>query len=476
MNRRQFLGAAAVSLASCAREPRGPHAAKPDDRPNIVLICTDQQHAWAYGEVDKSFQTIGINDLARWDGIALQAYCASPQCSPSRAALYTGCYPHRAGVIANLDVIDHEGEPIPPLPTDFETIGSHLRAAGYHTGYFGKWHLGNTGHFKSHFDVSDLDGDAHAGATDQAIDYLEARAGQAGPFALFVNYINPHDVYDFCEESDSILLSSKDMAPLPKSWGDRLDDCPLPQRRFMREDQGRCLHGKPEGDWLRYRAFYRQKCAAVDKEVVRIIETLNRLGLRDRTMTVFTSDHGDMDGHHGLMFKGPFMYEQVVRVPLIFNLPPRADKVRRIVRPAALVSLLDVLPTLCAAAGVSVHDRDGESLWAYLNGDSAPPKRDVIVGQYFGKQRWINPIRMLRDERYKYVRYVDHGEELYDLESDRDERVNRAVDSKYTGIKAEMSNRLDAWMATRGDTKFASYWSTNRDGSRWRPQAAEVNS
>ena len=94
------------------------------------------------------------------------------------------------------------------------------------------------------------------------------------------------------------------------------------------------------------------------------------------------------------------------------------------------------------------------------------PDRDFVVSEYYGKQKWVNPIRMYRTREWKYNRYLVHGEELYDLKNDPDEMVNLAANASHQARKEELSAALDRWMAKNGDTDFATYWPTNRDGTR----------
>lgn len=467
LGRRRFLRqtAGAVSAAALAAHAYPEEAPR---RPNIAVVTSDQQHWQAFGAADPFFDTPNMDRFAQTGTLFRQAFCTTPQCSPCRASLYTGLYPHRTGVIGNLQSIDHRGQPIADLPGNFETIASRLRAAGYVTACFGKWHLGNHAAFEKHFDVSDLDGDAHGGATDRAVAFLKERTGQSAPFALFVNYINPHDNYDFIRESSKIDLSAPPERPVPHpaSWRETFANKPAPQQQFMREDQGRFIYGKPDALWEQYRLFYREKCRLFDAEFGRLAEALDQHGFAGNTAVTLTSDHGDMDTHHRLVFKGPFMYEQLVRVPLIIRLPEAFGG-----RPAAVdafAQATDLLPTICELAGAHPGETDGRSLAPWLTGKGRAPERDYVVAQYYNKQKWVNPIRMLRTNTFKYTRCIGHGEELYDLKNDPEELNNLAADSGYAKRKEELAAALRQWMTAHGDTAFDTYWATDRTGARWK--------
>ncbi|HNT88116.1 MAG TPA: sulfatase-like hydrolase/transferase, partial [Candidatus Hydrogenedentes bacterium] len=146
--RRRFLQTAAAG-AILLGAPGTIRAVDPRPRPNIVFITTDQQHWRAYGAVDPFFDTPHIDGLARGGTVFTHAFCTTPQCSASRSSIYTGLYPHKTRVIGNIESVRHDGAPVPPLAEGTDTLGAKLRRAGYHTAYFGKWHLGNRDHFKT---------------------------------------------------------------------------------------------------------------------------------------------------------------------------------------------------------------------------------------------------------------------------------------------------------------------------------------
>jgi len=189
----------------------------------------------------------------------------------------------------------------------------------------------------------------------------------------------------------------------------------------MEEDQGTVAQDHPREVWEGYRDFYRSRNRLYDDEVARITAELKARGLYGDAVIVTTSDHGDMDTNHRLIFKGPFMYEQMVRVPLMVRLPD-GMRGRRGVYEKAGVSLADLFPTLIELAGGRPPATDGLSLVPILTGSGRPPRREFLISQYYNKQVWTNPIRMLRSPDWKYNLYIHYGEELYDLRNDPDER------------------------------------------------------
>ena len=457
LNRREFMvTTAAGALAALA--PRS--GAQLASRPNILFVCTDQQHAWARGSADSWFETPALDRLAREGTVFSHYFCTTPQCSPSRSSMYTGLYPHATGVPGNIGAGTHTGGEIPPMRQDMPTIGSRLKEAGYHTGYFGKWHLGNEAHFASHFDSCGMDVDPHEATTKCALDYLEARAEKEQPFALFVNYINPHDIYRFLRDDVTKIAGE---APVPPTRRDDLQGKPWPQRQFMEEDQGRGIQRKPEVLWQRYRGYYRELCRRVDGQFGQVLEALDGLGLADNTLVVYTSDHGDMDTNHNLVFKGPFMYEHLMRVPLVVRVPALLGG-RHVAETDAFVTGVDFVPTFCALAGADAGESHGRSLVPLMTGHGAWMPREYVVSEYYGKQAWVSPIRMIRTREWKYNRYIHHGEELYDLVNDPYELHNLANDPGHAERKAELAVRLKGWMEAHGDTGFEGLCATDRKG------------
>jgi arylsulfatase len=424
--------------------------------PNILFIFSDQQHWEAAGFVDASFSTPALDALARQGTVFTRAFCTTPQCSPSRSSLLTGFYPSRTGVLGNVGAAGG-------APLAMPTIGATLRDAGYRTAYFGKWHLGKMPVATSGWDedagVTGPELRRDPEVTRRALEFLSRPQDADRPFALFLSYNNPHEVYRFGAERHPAPREPGGV--LPPTWQRKdLSAAPAVQRQFMEEDQGRIMRGADEAAWLRYREVYREKVACYDADVGRVLHALDAHGFASDTLVVATSDHGDMDAQHRLIFKGPFMYEHMMRVPLLVRWPGR---------PAGTCDFptvnVDLVPTLCEAAGLPAPASDGVSLKPFLTGGAATPRRDAVVGQYYSKQRWVNPIRMIRTARWKYNVYRVHGEELYDLENDPMELENRAVDPALAGTKADLAAELAAWMRAHDDP-FEAQRPTRRDGSR----------
>ncbi|MGC9349284.1 MAG: sulfatase family protein [Anaerolineae bacterium] len=439
-----------------------------DDRPNILFIFSDQQHWQALGCQDPFYQTPNLDALAAEGLLFERAFCTTPQCSPSRSSMFTGCYPTTTGVMGNIGAAGGE-------PLRMATVAPQLGSLGYRTAYYGKWHLGKDPEGTTGWDeeLGVMGPPMHHDerTTQRALDFI-GRCGASGdqdvgqPFALFLSYDDPHDIYEF----DPASAEDVDGVPLPESWHrQRLDTVPAVQQAFMTQDQGTRIRGMGPQVWKAYRLFYRQKVRKYDDHVGRVLAALEAAGLRDRTIVVATSDHGDMDTHHHLIFKGPFMYEHMVRIPLIFRVPEAlgGTGARQITHVTDVdVVNTDLVPTLLdfCGAGAGAAVGEGHSLYPLLTGAGVGTERPYVVSQYYSKQRWVNPIRMIRTPEYKYNVYLVHGEELYDLKNDPHECVNLAEDPGYAGVRRRLSSELDHWIETHRDP-FYSLQVTDRAGT-----------
>lgn len=408
------------------------------DRPNILLVFTDQQrHDTFTGNVHFDCRTPGMDHLARIGQKFTHAFCAAPQCSPSRATMMTGLYPTQAGMPGNL------GAPSEPLSTDVRTIGHRLSEAGYECVYFGKWHLGN--HPRDYgFTIGAEDFDDAAVARD-AYHWLRNRnrgRNRGKPYLCVVSFVDPHDIYR--------LESGREQDHGTPPWaseGELLAGKPWPQGEFAYNDNKLGDHNA--GRWRYYRDFYARRIEKVDAD----IQPLIRDGRRHDTWVVFTSDHGDMAGEHNIPFKGPFMYDGVVRVPLVI-VPPAAEGIA----PAEhdlMTSNIDLVPTLLDMAGVEGDPQlPGRSLLPEIRGQ-AMDDPEFVLSEWIQKQQWLSPCRMIRTRQWKYVHYIGYPNELYDLESDPDEIVNLAGQARHEAIEKQLHGYLERHCEETGDPYFS---------------------
>lgn len=445
--------------------------------PNILLVVSDQerQRAWLPPGVELPWR-----DRLRAEGLEFNRYYThSSPCSPSRASLFTGQYLAQHGVVDNVIMPEHK-ELDPSVPT----VGSILRDAGYRSSYIGKWHLsqsatpdmeaygfadwdGNDRHFMGwagtgvHFDPIIA---ANAAA------WLRANAASTSqPWFLTVALVNPHDVMWFpidqpgyeqrnpddvrrarkilewakWKEDDVLPIFDTDYEEvcdtLPPNFGDDLLDKPEAQRQW-RWDQQHGLWGYIDpGDtksWLRHLDYYVKLQRLADESLGTVLGALEESGAYDDTIIVFTSDHGDMCGSHGLRSKGPFVYEEIMHVPCYVKVPGVTEGGTRT---DALATHVDLASTICALGGVDPASQPtlrGVDLGPVLADPSSTVRDHVLFAHDTAHTDEINhtryAIRGFFDGQTKYARYYgvgggkpgtglwgkDPGRKLYDVDAD----------------------------------------------------------
>ena len=466
----------------------------PDQRPNILWICTDQQRYDTIHALNNPvIRTPNLDRLCA-EGVAFtRAYSQSPICTPSRVSFLTGRYPSTVHVNRNGDAW---------FPTDKEPglITRTLHDVGYDCGLSGKLHLtaadgrveplppDKYGYrvFKwSHHPQPEAfwptpQHDYQQWLVDRGVDWNTAHdadarpewavmldgkrlsrvgiaaeyhqttwcAGEAinfmtekrdGPWLMSVNPFDPHPIFDpplsYLERMDV------DAMPLPLFRETELES----QLRFQAvEHQTQIPRSPHDYDARRMVAAYYAEIELIDDHVGRMLDALETSGQRENTLVIFTSDHGEMLGDHGLVWKGCRFYEGAVHVPLILSWP---GHIQSGVVSEALVELTDLVPTLLAANGLPISKHiQGKSLLPLLTGQVSPDyHRDFVRCEYHDALNLplASHANMLRTERYKLVVYhgCDVGE-LYDLQEDPDEYVNLWDDLGMQSMKYDLMKQL----------------------------------
>ena len=409
------------------------------DRPNVIVILTDDQGCWAMGCAgNPEIRTPNLDRLAatgiRFDNF----FCASPVCSPARASLLTGRIPSAHGVhdwISGGNITGDNGPAIEYL-RGMAGYTDILARGGYTCAFSGKWHLGDSvnpqkGFAPEYWYAHQSGGGPYYNApmirrgecynepkyvtdavTDEALVYLDALAEAGGPFYLSVHYTAPHSPWGREHHPAEIL--------------DSYDDCP-----FVSCPDVPChpwqVGSAPRGTGGKRREILKGYFAAVtamDMNVGRILDRLESAGLRDSTLVLFTSDNGMNMGHHGIYGKGngtfpQNMYDSSVKVPAIISMPPTVPEGK----PATgMFSHYDWMPTLLEYLGMENPQADelpGRSFAPLLRGQDMPGRDSVVVFDEYG------PVRMIRSREWKYVHRYPYGpHELYSLADDPDEETN----------------------------------------------------
>jgi choline-sulfatase len=448
------------------------------DRPNLLYIHSDQHSpfvAGCYG--DDLVQTPHLDRLAR-EGVTLDGcYCPSPICVPSRMSALTGRYPHENRVWTNSHILDSgiptlahamgAGGYLPALVGRMHALGPDQlhgyaeRLVGDHgannPGGRGADHgmlsgtagparvsLTRSGPGQSAYQVHDED------VTAAAVHWLDRygvrqRAGQEhDPFSLSVGFMLPHQPFVARREDYELYEGRVPMPRTPEPFGEHLH----PHIRAWREACG--IAEVPDDEILRARAAYWALVTRMDVMIGQILEALERNGLAENTLVVYTSDHGEQVGEHGLWWKQTF-YEDSARVPAILRWPGRLPENTRSPR---VCSALDLNATMLDALDCPplAHSR-GRSLLSVLD-DPAAPWEDVAFSEFCLDQAGAGgPFaeagvvqRMVRRGDWKLNYYDGQPSQLFHLADDPRETNDRIADPACADTVRELTELvLDGW-------------------------------
>ena len=445
-----MAASAAVSLSAASCSAPGPRDARAPSRPpNIVFIVVDdmrwdEMHAAGHPVIE----TPNMDRLAREGMRFLNAFATTPLCSPSRASLLTGQYARTHGIIDNTARPSH----------DLPTFPRELQRAGYATGFFGKWHMGNDDSprpgftrwvampgqgeaIDPHLNVDGKRLQAKGYVTDVLTDYVEQFITQAGdkPFLAYLAHkaIHPNVV----QQDDGRLVpvpgqpggfvaaerhrgryAGRTMPRRPNAFKPPVDKPALMRRIGTLPPLGR--ETATTDDEMRGRA---EMLLGVDDSLGRILAALEKAGALDNTVIVFTSDHGYFYGEHGLNEERRLAYEETIRIPLLVRYPPRvpAGAVA-----SEMVLTIDLAPTLLDLAGVApLAGMQGRSLAPIFKG-TAGAWRDSFLVEYYSDTVFPRILKMgysaVRTTKAKYIEYreLNGMNELYDLDADPYEEHN----------------------------------------------------
>lgn len=471
-----------------------------EDRPNVVLIMSDDHAAQAiscYGS--RINQTPNIDRIAR-EGIRFDnCFCTNSICAPSRAVILTGKHSHVNGVRDNRAVFDPAQQTFPKI----------LQQSGYQTAVVGKWHLKSDPTGFDYWNVLPGQGQyynpdmielgerkRHTGyatdlITDVAIDFVENGRDRRKPFLLLANHKAPHrnwqpaprhlKMYDntvipepetlfddyatrsaAAREQEMTIAEhlrmeyDLKMGPPPERLNEEQKEAweaaYTPKREAFEKD-------RPEGKELvrwryqRYMEDYLGCIAAVDENIGRVLDYLEKSGLADNTVVVYTSDQGFYLGEHG-WFDKRFMYEESLRIPLLIQYP-------RLVQPGStnddMVTNLDFAPTILDLAGAGPpQDMQGRSFVTLLENPEAAGWPQSIYYHYyeFPAEHKVKRHYGVRTKRYKLIHFYHDIDawELYDLEEDRHELNNVYSDPAYLDVRQQLEGELRRLQTYYGDS------------------------
>lgn len=454
---------AAVLPASAVLQASAP------DRPNVIYVFTDQQHAGMMSCAGNPWlKTPAMDSIARNGARFERAYSVNPVCVPARTAMLTGHTPSRFGMQSNNELAKTK---IPDAVRG-QTLGRVFRDAGYETVYGGKTHV--PGKITDYgFDV--LTGDQREALAGACAAYLKQPHDK--PFLLVASFINPHDICYMAINDFGQGLAGKSgphQACLAEAlarpagvseadfWAKHCPPAPAnlepqagaPEAIMAAAFQGFRKHAFETWDekkWRLHRWAYCRLTERVDREIGQVLDALRQAGLEEKTLIVFSSDHGDMDGSHRFEHKSLF-FEEAARVPFVVSFkgvtaPGLVD------REHVVSAGLDLIPTLCDYAGIAPPaGLKGRSVRPLAENRPLPAPRPYVVSEtHYG--------RMVCSGRYKYCVYQsgEKREQLVDLQEDPGEMRNLAYEPKYQEIVARHRQFLREWVESNDDTLAKEY-------------------
>lgn len=440
---------------------------------NIVFILSDD-HRWDFlsflPEAPRFLETPNLDRLAKEGAHLRNAFVSTSLCSPSRASILTGQYMHHHRVVDNQR----------PEPPGIRFFPEHLRAAGYQTAFFGKWHMGHDSDaprpgfdhwagFRGQGDYTDptlnvngqrrtFPGYSTDVLTDLALEWLGQKRDK--PFLLYLSFKAPHFPFE----------------PAPRHKG-RYDKFPVPypptmanteenyatQPRWVRERRYG-IHGVDHMETGRFdndpvpsfENLYRRFAEAVhtvDENVGRVVKAIEAAGLRENTLLVYMGDNGFALGEHGFYDKRD-AFETSIRVPLLAWAPGAIQPGTVVTQ---MVQNIDIAPSLLEAAGVSVPANtprmDGRSFWPLLQGRTVPWRSHILYEYHWEWNFPATPTTFaLRTDRWKYIYY--HGiwdrDSLHDLQTDPHERHNLIHVPAFAAQAEKLRTQLFAELVASG--------------------------
>jgi len=492
ISRRSFLRTIALSSAALAVSAKAP----PSRKPNLLVFLPDELRTdLIVGSAANSVRAPSLHLLASESIVFERAYVTHPICSPARSSLLTGTWPHQTHCTDNKDV----------LPPSIRCLPEMIADPAYRTGYFGKWHLGDEflpqHGFEEWVSIEDSFKTAQhhrktPGQSDytkfllakgfkpdmqngksfslkfpttlpfelskpkfletKACEFLERHRNE--PFVLFVAFFEPHPPYNGPFNNEHPLDAVSLDASIDNLFSDE-----MPLRYRLRQEYYRNQH-PTAAQYREVKQKYLGLIHEIDRGIGTILAKLDDLGLRDRTITAVTSDHGDMMSAHGMLGK-QLMFEQSATVPYFVRVP--GESPRRCAQP---VSHIDFVPTILDLLGKPAHDQcAGKSRAGLIRGETssadfvfvewAPTKPDLALekSSLAGKQEIENCLRestraIVSPDGWKLCLRDKDKNELYNLRDDPNEARNLYYAGSHRDIASELAAQIHRWQAQVGDS------------------------
>ncbi|WPR70150.1 sulfatase [Flavobacterium sp. NG2] len=419
-------------------------------KPNIVFILTDQWRGSATGyNGDPNVKTPNLDKLAKEAVNFTNAVSVTPVCTPHRAALLTGKFPTTTGMFLN-DIY---------LPSEELCMAEIFKAEGYNTAYWGKWHLDGHGrennvaperrqgfdywkgmecdhdYNKEHYYANNdpvkkfWDGYSPFAITKDANQYLADHAKDKKPFLMLISLATPHYPHDSAPEKYKNMYPPKDLVLAP-NIPDNLKD------NVRKELQGYYAH-----------------CTATDEAIGTVLEQIKKLNLSDNTIIVFTADHGEMMGGHGVKpFVKQLAWDESVRVPFLISYPNIKNNKGKTVQ--APITTPDILPSLLGLTDIAIPKGiEGEDISSLIKNPDPKADRAALVMNVspFGSNFNDTEYRAIRTKQYTYIRTPEGASNLYDNLKDPYQMTNLLDKSDYKKIQIDLEKQLNNELKRIGD-------------------------
>ncbi len=465
-------------------------------RPNILIVMTDHQRADTVLP-EHPCKTPNLDKFIAESVTFTETYCPTPHCCPSRATFHTGLLPITHNVWNNvgncMKLSDGPAEGVKCWSED-------LRAAGYEMAFTGKYHISNherpsdrgwnremhvTGcdyrtkvddwtKYRAAMESGDCgDGDRGEGQilrpgydtytmygtrterhnddqiTEDVVSLIPELAETGKPWALFMGLQGPHDPYKVPQKY--IDMYDIDDIELPASYVDKMEDKPAIYRR-MRQQRWDQLSEREIREGIRH---FWAHCTFLDDMFGQALEALEKSGQADNTLVLYTSDHGDYAGDHGLFCKGIPAFRGAYNVPAVVRWPGKVTNPGS--RVDEFVSLADFGPTFLDAAGIDTdREFDGRSLVPLIEGETPDDWPDEMFSMCDGVEMYFTQ-RAVFTKDHKYVFNGFDFDELYDLKKDPHEMTNLTDDPAYEDIKRDLVRRYWRFADAKKDRILSRY-------------------
>ena len=440
-------------------------------KPNIIYILTDQWRASATGFAgDPNVKTPNIDALAKSSLNFKNAVSVTPVCTPHRAALMTGRYPTSTGMFLN-DL---------HLPEEELCIAEIFGKAGYNTGYIGKWHLDGNGRF-SYIPVEKRQGFDYWKAAECDHNYNQSHyyTGNSDEKMFW----NGYDVFDQAKDAQQYIRNqSKSNQPFilfvalgaphfphqtaPKEYQDMYDENTILLPPNVPESLKQVAKKEAKG--------YYAHCSAIDKSIGDILATIDDAGIRENTIFIFTSDHGEMLGSQGVSPKlKQVPFGESANVPFLLRYPALTENKGRLVQ--IPITTPDILPSLLGLANIPIPKScEGDDLSSFILRNKDDLDRAVLYMNIspFIKQKFAIAYRAIKTKQYTYIRSINGPWFLFDDKKDPFQMNNLLTNKSYDKLSKKLDTQLYKLLKKNGDefkpaSFYLSEWGfhTNPDGS-----------